>query len=176
MTTVTLLTDFGTDDYYVAAMKGVLLRLAPGSQLVDLTHGLPAGDVEGAGWLLAATARWHAAGTVHLAVVDPGVGSDRRILAVRAGGSLFVAPDNGLLTPIFDGAAASWEAAQESAGDGGAAQGSSETGTAVEVHRVERSDVFLPGPGATFHGRDHFAPVAAWLARGGDLAALGPRL
>jgi S-adenosyl-L-methionine hydrolase (adenosine-forming) len=163
MPTITLLTDFGTDDYYVAAVKGVLLRLAPGSTLVDVTHSVAPGDVEGAAWLLAAAARWHAAGTVHLAVVDPGVGSARGILALRAGGSFFVAPDNGLLTPILDGAPGSWEAAQGGWGSG------------VEAHEIRREDVFLPGPGATFHGRDRFAPVAAWLARGEELAALGPR-
>jgi hypothetical protein len=162
MPTVTLLTDFGTDDYYVAAVKGVLLRLAPGSTLVDVTHSVDPGDVEGAAWLLAAAARWHAAGTVHLGVVDPGVGSARGILAVRAGGSFFVAPDNGLLTPILDGAPGSWEAAQ------------GEPVPGLEVHEVRREEIFLPGPGATFHGRDRLAPVAAFLAAGGDLAELGP--
>jgi len=151
---VTLLSDFGTADYYVAALKGVLLRLAPGVTLVDLGHDVAPGDVEAAAWTLAAAARWYPAGCVHLAVVDPGVGSGRRILAARAGGRgmehRYVAPDNGLLTPIL-----------ESPGP-------------IEVRSVERDDLFLPGPGATFHGRDRFAPVAAYLARGGDAAALGP--
>lgn len=151
MAIVTLSTDFGSEDYYVAAVKGVLLGRAPGVELVDVGHSVAAGDVEGAAWLLGAAWRWFPEGTVHLAVVDPGVGSRRRILAVRAGGHLFVAPDNGLLTPVL-----SLEGA--------------------EVRSVERTDLFLPGPGATFHGRDRFAPVAAWLARGEDLAALGPAI
>lgn len=151
---VTLLTDFGTADYYVAAVKGVLLRLAPGATLVDVGHQVPAGDVEAAGWLLAAASRWYPPGSVHLAVVDPGVGSARRILAAAAGGQWYVAPDNGLLTPLL--------AAAESAEQ------------APVVRAVERHDLYLPGPGATFHGRDRFAPVAAYLARGDDPAALGP--
>jgi S-adenosylmethionine hydrolase len=146
---LTLLTDFGTRDYYVAAVQGVLLRLAGGVELVDVGHEVAAGDVEGAAWLLGAAWRWFPEGTVHLAVVDPGVGSRRRILAVRGSGHFFVAPDNGLLTPVLGLAGA-------------------------EVRSVERTDLFLPGPGATFHGRDRFAPVAAWLARGEALAALGP--
>jgi S-adenosylmethionine hydrolase len=87
---------------------------------------------------------------VHLAVVDPGVGSGRRILVVRTSTAWFVAPDNGLLTPVLDGAAS--------------------------VRAVERSDLFLPGPGQTFHGRDRFAPVAAWLLRGGSETDLGPEI
>jgi S-adenosylmethionine hydrolase len=144
---LSLLTDFGTADYYVAAVKGTVLRLAPGAAVVDVSHEVPPGDVETAAFLLAAAAPSFPDGTVHLAVVDPGVGSRRRILAARAGGARFVAPDNGLLTPFLDGA---------------------------EVRAVERSELFLPGPGQTFHGRDRFAPVAAWLLRGEALEELGP--
>jgi S-adenosylmethionine hydrolase len=146
---LTLLTDFGTADYYVAAVKGTVLRLAPGTVLVDVSHEVPAGDVETAAFLLAAAAPSFPDGTVHLAVVDPGVGSDRRILAARRGNALFVAPDNGLLTRFLDGA---------------------------EVRSVERREIFLDGPGQTFHGRDRFAPVAAWLLRGEPMAALGPEI
>jgi S-adenosylmethionine hydrolase len=147
---LTLLTDFGTADYYVAAVKGTILRLAPGTALVDVSHEVPPGDVETAAFLLGAAAPSFPEGTVHLAVVDPGVGSGRRILAVRSPTARFVAPDNGLLTPVLDGA--------------------------VAVHSVERSDLFLAGPGQTFHGRDRFAPVAAWLLNGGSEADLGPRI
>ena len=147
MPLLTLLTDFGTADYYVAAVKGTILRLAPGTALVDLSHEVPPGDVEAAAFLLAAAAPSFPEGTVHLAVVDPGVGSSRRILAVRTAAALFVAPDNGLLTPVLAGATA--------------------------VHSVERGDLFLSGPGQTFHGRDRFAPVAAWLLNGGSVAELG---
>lgn len=161
---ISLLTDFGTSDYYVAAVRATLLRLAPGATLTDVSHDVAPGDVEGAAWLLAAAARWFAAGTVHYAVVDPGVGSTRRILAARAGGAHLVAPDNGLLTPFLDGA----PACHADRRDGAA--------PALEVRAVERTDLFLPGPGATFHGRDRFAPVAAWLARGEALAELGPEI
>jgi S-adenosylmethionine hydrolase len=150
MPLLTLLTDFGTADYYVAAVKGTVLRLAPGTQLVDVSHQVPPGDVETAAFLLAAAAPAFPAGTVHLAVVDPGVGSGRRILAARSPAAWFVAPDNGLLTPVLDAAAS--------------------------VRSVEKSDLFLPAPGQTFHGRDRFAPVAAWLLRGEPPAALGPEI
>lgn len=156
MPACTLLTDFGTADYYVAAVKGVLLSRAPGTVLIDLGHEVAPGDVEGGAWLLAATARWYPPGTVHLAVVDPGVGSERRILAAGAGGMVFVGPDNGLLLPAAEAVAAA--------------------GGAVEVRAVSRDDLWLPGPGATFHGRDRFAPVAASLLAGGTLAGLGPMI
>ncbi|HEV7509567.1 MAG TPA: SAM-dependent chlorinase/fluorinase [Thermoanaerobaculia bacterium] len=147
---LTLLTDFGTADYYVAAVKGTILRLAPGTALVDIGHEVPPGDIEAAAFLLGAAVPSFPDGTVHLAVVDPGVGSGRRILAVRTSTALFVAPDNGLLTPVL--------------------------ATAVAVHSVERGDLFLTGPGQTFHGRDRFAPVAAFLLNGGSEADLGPRI
>jgi hypothetical protein len=150
MPLLTLLTDFGTADYYVAAVKGTILRLAPGTTLVDVSHAVAPGDVETAAFLLGAAAPSFPEGTVHLAVVDPGVGSSRRILAVRTTTARFVAPDNGLLTPVLAGA--------------------------VAVHSVERSDLFLAGPGQTFHGRDRFAPVAAWLLNGGGEADLGPAI
>jgi len=149
MPILTLLTDFGTTDYYVAAVKGTVLRLAPGATLVDVSHQVPPGDVETASFLLAAAAPSFPAGTVHLAVVDPGVGSERRILAVRSGEAFFLAPDNGLLTPFLDGA---------------------------EVRSVERGELFLDSPGQTFHGRDRFAPTAAWLLRGERLEELGPEV
>ena len=147
---LTLLTDFGLSDYYVAAVKGTVLRLAPGTQLVDLSHQVEPGDIAGGAFLLAAAAPVFPAGTVHLAVVDPGVGSRRRILAAEtASGSSLVAPDNGLLTPLLSGA---------------------------RVRAVERGDLYLESPGATFDGRDLFAPIAAFLLRGGAPAELGPEI
>lgn len=142
MPLLTLLTDFGLDDYYVSAVKGTVLRLAPQTtHLVDISHQVPPGGVETAAFLLAAAIPSFPAGTVHLAVVDPGVGSRRRILAARIpGGSWLVAPDNGLLTPLLPGA--------------------------ESIRSVERDELFLAGPGQTFHGRDRFAPVAAFLLRG----------
>jgi S-adenosylmethionine hydrolase len=146
---LTLLTDFGLDDYYVAAVKGTVLRLAPGTQLVDISHQIEPGNIAAASFLLAAAAPAFPDGTVHLAVVDPGVGSQRRILVAESAAGLLVAPDNGLLTPLLPGA---------------------------RVRSVECADLFLAAPGATFHGRDRFAPVAAFLLRGGAPGDLGPEI
>lgn len=101
---ITLLTDFGTQDSYVAEVKGVLLSRVPGATLVDLTHDVPPGDVWAGQYLLARAWARFPLGTVHLAVVDPGVGPTRRALAARSRGHAFVGPDNGLLTPVLDGA------------------------------------------------------------------------
>lgn len=101
---ITLLTDFGSDDSYVAEVKGVLLAAAPGTTLVDITHAVQQGDVLGAQYLLTRTWQRFPPGSVHLAVVDPGVGSERRAIAVRHRNHAFVAPDNGLLTPVLDDA------------------------------------------------------------------------
>jgi S-adenosyl-L-methionine hydrolase (adenosine-forming) len=160
MPLLTLLTDFGLADWYVAAVKGVVLGLAPGTGIVDLSHEVPPGDVETAAFLLAAAAPTFPPGTVHLAVVDPGVGSERRLLAVEAGEARFLAPDNGLLTRILQG------------------------GGPVAVRAADRPDVYLPSyrpssgeiSGETFHGRDRFAPLAAALLRGEPFASLGPAI
>jgi len=152
MAILTLLTDFGLTDYYVGAVKGTLLRLTPEVDLtlVDLSHDVPPGDIEGASHLLAAAAPTFPEEAVHLAVVDPGVGSERRILAVESCGAFFVAPDNGLLTPFL--------------------------GEGARIRAVTRDDLFLPAPGHTFHGRDRFAPVAASLLRSEPLAELGAEI
>jgi hypothetical protein len=152
MPLLTLLTDFGLDDWYVAAVKGTVLRLAPQtSHIVDISHQIPPGDVETGSFLLSSAFPTFPAGTVHLAVVDPGVGSQRRMLAVRMrDGSWLVAPDNGLLTPLLPSAAS--------------------------IRSVERSELFLASPGQTFHGRDRFAPVVASLLRGEPGERLGPEI
>ncbi|MEE8277681.1 MAG: SAM-dependent chlorinase/fluorinase [Thermoanaerobaculia bacterium] len=149
MSLLTLLTDFGLDDYFVAAVKGTVLRLAPGVAVIDISHGVPAGDVPTAAFLLGAAWSAFPRGAVHLAIVDPGVGSERRILAAELDGSFFVAPDNGLLTPILEGSS---------------------------VRQVTRRELFLDGPSETFHGRDRFAPVAAHLLRGEPFQELGPTI
>jgi S-adenosylmethionine hydrolase len=149
---LSLLTDFGLSDYYVAAVKGTVLRLAPGTQIVDVSHDVPAGDIAAGAFLLAAAAPSFPESTVHLAVVDPGVGSGRRMLAAKTPSAWLVAPDNGLLTPLLDAAGGS------------------------RVWSVERDDLFLPSPGQTFHGRDRFAPIAAWLLRGEPAETLGPEI
>jgi len=149
MAIATLLTDFGLDDYYVAAVKGVILSRAPEATLVDVSHQVPPGDVETALFLLRAAAPCFPPGTVHLAVVDPGVGSDRRLLAVAAAAAVFVAPDNGLLTPWLERG---------------------------EVYAVDRPDLYRRSPGRTFDGRERFAPVVAALLAGCRPAELGPRV
>ncbi len=141
---VTLLTDFGAADSYVAEVKGALLRRAPGVTLVDVTHEVLPGDVAAAAYLLGRTWRAFPEGTVHLVVVDPGVGTERRALAAEVAGRFFVAPDNGVLTRVLEAGAARV--------------------VAVSVD---------PGASPTFHGRDVFAPAAARLAAGEPLAALG---
>jgi S-adenosyl-L-methionine hydrolase (adenosine-forming) len=150
---VTLLTDFGLADTYVGQLKGALLAVAPAASLVDLTHAVPAQSVRGGAFLLWTAVEVFPPGTVHVAVVDPGVGSERRAVAARAArGDLFVGPDNGLLVPALDrlgGVAAAVELA------------------APAYWRLDR-------PARTFHGRDVFAPVAGHLANGVALDRLGP--
>ncbi len=145
---VTLLTDFGLDDAYVGTVKGVLLGINPRARLVDLAHTIPPQDVRRATLLLETAWRFFPRGTVHLAVVDPGVGSARRPIAVAAGGHYFVGPDNGLLGFCFDLPGA--------------------RGVALTATRYHRRPV-----SRTFHGRDIFAPAAAHLSRGVELTALG---
>jgi S-adenosylmethionine hydrolase len=146
---ITLTSDFGLEDPFVGVMKGVILAICPEARLVDLTHQLAPRDVLAGALALEGAVPFFAAGTVHLAVVDPGVGSARRALAIRAAGSYFVGPDNGLFTFGFSGAG--WVAVSlESA-----------------AHR-------LSPVSRTFHGRDIFAPAAAHLAAGVPLERLGP--
>ena len=139
---ITLTTDFGTSDEYVGVMKGVILARAPQVRLVDLTHQVPPQDVDRAAAILAAAFPYFPAGTLHLAVVDPGVGSDRDIVLVSADGQRFLAPNNGLLTPLLG-------------------QDIFESARAVQCDHL-----FLKPLSHTFHGRDIMAPVAAALACG----------
>lgn len=153
MQRVTLLTDFGTADGYVAAMKGVIASIAPDAQLDDVSHDLAQGDVEAAAWSLGAYWRLYPRGTVHLVVVDPGVGSQRRALAVRADGRLLVAPDNGVLSRVLHSAA-----------------------DVQAVHALESAAHRRTDVSNTFHGRDIFAPAAAHLAAGEPIRRMGPRV
>jgi S-adenosylmethionine hydrolase len=147
---VALLTDFGTRDHYVGTMKGVILSVCPEATLVDITHDIPAHDIVAGALELAAAYRYFPAGTVFVAIVDPGVGSDRRGIAADAGGYRFVGPDNGLLSLALR-----------------------ENGVARVVELCERKFA-RPTISRTFEGRDRFAPAAGWLARGTDLRAFGP--
>lgn len=144
MTIITLLTDFGTSDGYVAEMRGVLLTRAAGVTLCDITHAIAPGDIRSAAYVLGRTAQRFPHGTVHLVVVDPGVGSDRRALAVEAAGSFFVGPDNGVLSSALQAAHAQ----------------------AVTLPAAEHAS-------PTFHGRDLFAPAAARIAQAAALTAAG---
>ncbi|HEX3704895.1 MAG TPA: SAM-dependent chlorinase/fluorinase [Vicinamibacterales bacterium] len=146
---VALLTDFGTRDHYVAAMKAVALGICPDLTLVDISHEVPAHDVMAGALELAAVYRYFPAGTIFLVVVDPGVGSTRRGIAADAGDYRFVAPDNGVLTMILD------------------------AHPPRRVVELSERKYARPTVSRTFEGRDRFAPAAAWLAKGIDLAALG---
>ena len=151
MTRVTFLTDFGTADGYAAAMAGVVAAGAPDAVVDHASHEVEPGDVRAAAFALARYALLYPEGTVHVVVVDPGVGTHRRPVAARIDGRLFVAPDNGVLTQVLQGA--------------------------QRVRMVEVTDPEIAGgASATFHGRDIFAPTAAYLARGGRLEALGPEV
>jgi hypothetical protein len=146
---IALLTDFGTRDHYAGAMKGVVLAICPEATLVDITHELSPHDVLGGALELAASYRYFPAGTIFLVVVDPGVGSSRRAIAAEAGDFKFVAPDNGVLSLVFD---------------------------EIRPRRiVELSDrrYARPTVSRTFEGRDRFAPAAAWLAKGVEVSGLG---
>lgn len=146
---ITLLTDFGDRDYFVASMKGVILGINPQARIVDLSHAVTPHQVEEAAYLVKASYKYFPDGTVHVAVVDPGVGSTRRPLLVTTSRHFFVAPDNGLLSFIY----------QE------------ETG--VEVRQIENKQYRLDSEGTTFDGRDLFAPAAAWLTKGQQPGSYG---
>lgn len=149
---ITLLTDFGLEDAYVAAMKGVIAGIAPAVRVVDISHQVPPQDIRRAGIVWAQAVPYFPPGTIHVAVVDPGVGSARRILACEGRGALFLAPDNGLIGQVL--------ARRE----------------VRRVFSVTRRSLFLPEVSSTFHGRDIFAPVAARLSLGLELDEVGPRL
>jgi S-adenosylmethionine hydrolase len=146
---ITLLTDFGEKDHYVGVMKGVILGISGSARPVDLCHEIPSQDVRAAAYILGTSYRYFPRGTIHLAVVDPGVGSGRHGLIVKTDRYLFVGPDNGLFTMVYD---------QEKG---------------VEVYKIIESTHIPPEISSTFHGRDVFAPVAAHLSQGVPCSELG---
>lgn len=146
---ITLLTDFGAEDWFVGSMKGVIASICPGVRTIDITHLIPSGDIRRGAFALRCAYRYFPRGTVHMAVVDPGVGSDRNILVVRGGGYTFVAPDNGLLSYIL-------------------ADLEEKT-----IYHATRKEFFLDQASNTFHGRDIFAPLAAHLAGGVSVEEAG---
>jgi S-adenosylmethionine hydrolase len=147
---VTLITDFGYRDHYVAAMKAVILSICPQATIVDVTHGVPKYDLRAGAYVLKAAYRFFPRGTVHVAVIDPGVGTERRGIAVKSRNYVFIGPDNGVLSlaALEDGV--------------------------EEVRVIENRLLTLPSISHTFHGRDVFAPVAAHLARGVPFGVVGP--
>jgi S-adenosylmethionine hydrolase len=147
---ITLLTDFGLADHYVAAMKGVILGICPRARLIDITHQITPFSISEGAYTLAQAWKYFPRGTVHLAVVDPGVGSARRAMAAEMDGHRFVAPDNGLLTMVL--------------------------GSDAKVREITARRYFREPVSNTFHGRDIFAPVAAYLAKGLALSRVGKPL
>jgi S-adenosylmethionine hydrolase len=154
MRIIALTTDFGLEDAYVGVLKGVILGINPAASIVDLCHAVPPQDVRAAAFLLHTAWPYFPPGTIHVVVVDPGVGSQRRAIAVDVGAATFVASDNGVLSYVLAEA---------------------EEQRAQAVHLTNRR-YWLPEISATFHGRDIFAPVAAHLSLGVPLAALGEPL
>ncbi len=146
---ITLTTDFGLRDGYVAAMKGAILSCNAELLLIDVTHEIPPGEIAAAAYVLRQATSFFPAGAVHLVVVDPGVGSERRGVACRCGSQLYVAPDNGVLSAVLEPAAS------------------------LRAHLISRRELWRKDPSPVFHGRDIFGPVAAHLAAGGELDDVG---
>jgi S-adenosyl-L-methionine hydrolase (adenosine-forming) len=145
---ITLTTDFGTSDYFVGAMKGVMLGIAPTAHIVDITHEIAPFEVNQAAFTIAQAAQWFPKGTVHVVVVDPGVGTARRPILVEAAGQRFIGPDNGVFTMIYQSGP-------------------------HKVREIANPKLMLKTVSRTFHGRDVFAPAAAHLASGMAAARFG---
>jgi len=149
---ITLLTDFGSQDAYIGIMKGVIAGINPSATVIDICHGIPPQDVFGGAYLLSTAYQYFPKGTIHVAVVDPGVGSKRDIVCVEFRDCFFITPNNGILSFIIR---------QEL------------------PHRIVRATnykYFLPSPCNTFHGRDVFAPLAAYMSLGVKLCQLGDKI
>jgi S-adenosylmethionine hydrolase len=147
---VTLLSDFGLRDHYVSVMKGVMLGLNPDLTFIDISHQVPAQDIQSGAFILGQAYPWFPADTIHLAVVDPGVGTARKAIVVYAAAQFFVGPDNGLFTWILN--------REES----------------FTVYEISADHFFRKPVSSTFHGRDVFAPVVGWISRNTPLQQLGP--
>jgi S-adenosylmethionine hydrolase len=149
---ITLLTDFGTSDYYVGAVKGVILSINPAALVVDITHDVPAQDIEAAAFILVSCYRSFRRGTIHVVVVDPGVGSSRRPIVANADGHYLIGPDNGVFSYVL------------------------ERESNQKIVHVTATEYFRQPMSTTFHGRDVFAPVAAALSKGVPLDLFGPEI
>jgi S-adenosylmethionine hydrolase len=152
MSIITLITDFGIEDAYVGVMKGVALSINSSATFVDITHHVNPQDIVQAAYLIKSSYKYFPEGTVHMIVVDPGVGSERPIIALEMKGQFFLAPDNGVLTLLMD------------------------EGKIDSLARVENKRFFLKTISQTFHGRDIFAPVSANISKGIKIKELGPPL
>ena len=152
MPIITLTTDFGEADHYIACMKGVILQIAPAATIVDVTHIIEAHDVVHGAFVLRQVFEHFPEGTVHVAVVDPGVGTTRRLIAARYGGQSVLAPDNGLVSLIH------------------------RDFPLVELREIQNTRIFRQEISSTFHGRDILAPIAAHLASGVPMEAVGPMI
>jgi len=152
MSIITLLTDFGTEDVYVGVMKGVILSINPSAAVVDVCHYIDPQDLIEAAYLIKSSYKYFPRGTIHIIVVDPGVGGDRSIVAVKISGHIFLAPDNGVLTLLMN------------------------EGEVDTIVRVENRRYFLDSISRTFHGRDIFAPVGSHISKGVPIEKLGPHL
>jgi S-adenosylmethionine hydrolase len=147
---ITLTTDFGLADPFVGIMKGVILNLAPNARIIDITHEIEPQNIRQAALVLETAHSYFPQNTVHLIVVDPGVGSERRPIAVKTKSAVFVGPDNGVLTPAID--------------------------SVSKVYELTTSKYFLESQSSTFHGRDVFAPTVAWIAKGTSISKMGRKI
>ncbi len=155
---ITLTTDFGTRDSYVGVMKGVILCICPDAQIIDITHEIAPQDIVAAALIVQSFGDYFPPGAIHVVVVDPGVGSARKALALATPQAQYVGPDNGIFWPV-------WQAAQ-----------THESSADLRAVALTNVRYWLPNPSATFHGRDIFSPVAAHLARGVAIGDLGDDL
>jgi hypothetical protein len=147
---IALLTDFGEDDFFAASLKAVIVRINPSARIIDITHRLPSFDVMAAAFILFSCYKYFPPGAIFLAVVDPGVGSSRRILLAETKKYFFIAPDNGVLSLVLEEEAV------------------------VGLREITNKKYFLPETSRTFEGRDKMAPSAAWLSRGISCEEFGP--
>lgn len=149
---VTFTTDFGVNDHFVGTMRGVILNINPATQLVDICNNVQSFDVLDGAMTIAAAYRYYPAGTIHMVIVDPGVGTSRRPIVAVTEKHIFIAPDNGVLSLVFD------------------------KEERLSVRHIDASHYYLEPVSQTFHGRDVFAPIAGWLAKGVDVAKLGEEI
>lgn len=156
MPVISLLTDFGLRDGYVGVMKGVIWKICPGAEIADITHFIPPQDIRQGALALLRTVKYFPKGTVHIAVVDPGVGTDRKPMAADINGHFFVGPDNGLFSLII--------------------QYAEQKGITCRFITLDHPEFWLPDVSRVFHGRDIFAPVGAHLANGIPLEKMGTPL